>query len=335
MNILTIAIPTFDRNERLLQILELLLPQITPECRLLILDNHSPTPVENTVRPLLETYGNVDSEIIRHPYNLGGHCNFLRCFELCASEYLWMLGDDDPPKPDAVQIILNHIREHPNVLYFNFSGAYHHCRRACTVTTRGLTGLSEHFHEIGLMIWISVSIYRCAPLREELRFSSSYLQGICPQLLPVLRAARSDGECHLSVVELVDYTPEATLEGYSAIAVALASMMILDLPWPDTIRRRFARGIRTSFNLTPKMLTRALYLVGAKNADWESSLYWFDQIHSRLFYFDSNLISVLWRACLRFFLAHPRLAKLLVDLRRFVKGPPPHVDPILDVFNRA
>ena len=50
---ITIAIPTYNRNRTLKENLRLLLPQLTDRCRLLIIDNCSDTPVAETLADLL------------------------------------------------------------------------------------------------------------------------------------------------------------------------------------------------------------------------------------------------------------------------------------------
>jgi hypothetical protein len=48
-------------------------------------------------------------EVIRHKTNIGGDANFQRCFELCNTPYIWMLGDDDKIENNALEIILKEI----------------------------------------------------------------------------------------------------------------------------------------------------------------------------------------------------------------------------------
>ena len=63
---LTVAIPTFNRNHLLLACVERLLPQLG-ECELLIIDNCSDTPVETTLGPWLERLGTAKVRIVRVP----------------------------------------------------------------------------------------------------------------------------------------------------------------------------------------------------------------------------------------------------------------------------
>lgn len=104
--ILTVAIPTYDRNAILRKHLALLMPQLTPDCELLIIDNCSPTPVIETIGDLLDSYPEVNARVERNRVNIGAGANLLRCIERCETEWIWVLSDDDLPKPDAIETIL-------------------------------------------------------------------------------------------------------------------------------------------------------------------------------------------------------------------------------------
>ena len=110
---LTVAIPTFDRNQTLREHLASLLPQLTPDCTLLIIDNCSPTPVIETIRDLLDGYPSLSVRVDRNQTNIGAGANILRCLERCETEWLWVLGDDDRPRPDAVGRIMKDAAERP------------------------------------------------------------------------------------------------------------------------------------------------------------------------------------------------------------------------------
>ena len=92
---LTIAIPTYNRNEILKANLEKLLPQVTDECNVVIFDNCSDTPVKEVIEELVNTYPDINISIVRNRYNIGMTANILKCFEQCSDTWLWILGDDD------------------------------------------------------------------------------------------------------------------------------------------------------------------------------------------------------------------------------------------------
>lgn len=118
--ILTIAIPTYNRPEQLRRCLEALVPQLNPECWLIIADNHSDVPVASFALEILEQSGWKGFDIHRHPFNKGAHGNLYFCFESATTEWLWILGDDDVPAEDGIDKILSSVKRHPNTLAFAF-----------------------------------------------------------------------------------------------------------------------------------------------------------------------------------------------------------------------
>ena len=80
---LTIAIPTYNRNEILYKNIKKLLPQITDECRVVIFDNCSDIPIKGTIEDLVEANSHIDISIVRNRYNIGMTANILKCFEEC------------------------------------------------------------------------------------------------------------------------------------------------------------------------------------------------------------------------------------------------------------
>ena len=80
---LTIAIPTYNRNEILYKNFEKLLSQITDECRVIIFDNCSDVPVNDTIAELVEVNSHIEISVVRNRYNIGMTANILKCFEIC------------------------------------------------------------------------------------------------------------------------------------------------------------------------------------------------------------------------------------------------------------
>lgn len=79
---LTIIIPTYNRQSLVLANVRLLLPQVQALCRLIVLDNHSDVPVQDILQSGLPSESLAKVEVIRHRANLGAGANVLRCFEL-------------------------------------------------------------------------------------------------------------------------------------------------------------------------------------------------------------------------------------------------------------
>src|SRR6478752_9952102 len=102
--ILTVAIPTFDRPLRVCERIRELLPQLNGSVKLLIIDNNSPDDVENYVRIAFPDLPE-NVHFRRNRSNVGLAGNICRCIEYAESEWVWLLGDDDQVMPDAIAAI--------------------------------------------------------------------------------------------------------------------------------------------------------------------------------------------------------------------------------------
>ena len=172
---LTIAIPTYNRNGSLYRCVERLLPLLTPQCSLLIYDNHSLVPAAEVLAGLL--VGNLGERvrIVRHPANGGPALNFLSCYAYCKTEWFWMIGDDDLVAPDGLTRVLEHI-EHadPDLLMLKFSGPLYSYPESKRV--KGFSGLvnSTPVEGASNLIWISSWVYRTSAIQSNLGYMGHY-----------------------------------------------------------------------------------------------------------------------------------------------------------------
>jgi len=104
--ILTVAIPTYNRSKQLELRLNELLPQLTPEVVIRVFDNGSKDQTAEIVRK----YESQAVHLTRSEFNAGGPRNVTRCIEESETEWVWLMGDDDFIKPDAVEIVLKAIK---------------------------------------------------------------------------------------------------------------------------------------------------------------------------------------------------------------------------------
>lgn len=113
--LLTVCIPTYNRPSHIQKQVRDVLAQLTEGVRLLVMDNHSDVPTESyfTKEELAHF------TVIRHKTNIGADANNAHCLEMVDTGWVWLLGDDDRIRPDAIEVILNLISEHPDCCYIN------------------------------------------------------------------------------------------------------------------------------------------------------------------------------------------------------------------------
>lgn len=120
---LEICIPTYNRSRqlsRLLTALEREIGQVSAATtlRIAISDNCSP----DDTQAMLASHPLRDRFVVRrHPSNIGPLLNIWSLYEHANADYVWVLGDDDMPKPGSLAKILRTLSAYsPAVLTFEF-----------------------------------------------------------------------------------------------------------------------------------------------------------------------------------------------------------------------
>ena len=183
---LTIAIPTYNRNLLLRKQIEKLVPQLESYVRILIIDNCSDQAVYESIRDLV----NNKITVIRNAVNIGADANICRCFEYCDTEWLWVLSDDDPVKEDAVSTVLNEILKYRDYVFLNFNADSAYC-------TEGFSEFCLSKPNYSNIFFISVCIYNNYKLRPYLTYYYNYMSSMHGQLVLLLKYLEhnSNGKC--------------------------------------------------------------------------------------------------------------------------------------------
>lgn len=315
---LTVAIPSFNRNEVLAANLNYLLPQLGREQRLLIVDNCSEVPVAAQLKELLSQYPEVQTKIVRNRTNIGGNANILRCLEFCETEWVWILGDDDRVRPDALEVISQHLRLYHDCLFINFSiNDRYHSPRKERIVTRGLHDFVEKLDSIGLMGFISTGILKVNPLLPHLRFSHLF-QYSCLPLLPALFMALQDDQlCCFSdqviIESIAELTPTNQLP--ANLYISLGISILCDLPLPHAVRKQLMAKISDWVNRTniPRQVFLQLLLLSKQNQDYEAATYYYDTIYNRLYVHDRGILRRLEKIMYRYLLKFPRISYKLIS----------------------
>lgn len=309
---LTIAIPTYNRNETLLQNLHHLAQQLSPACRLLILDNCSDIPVSETLSGFSRQFPEIALQVIRNKANIGANANVLRCFELCDTEWLWVLGDDDEVTPHAIETIFTYTALYPASVFFNFSSDIY--LREELFSTHGVAEFVHRFESFPNVLFISSGVYKVAAFTPYLRLGYSSIYSMAPHFAMLLSTLGQDGQCCLAPEQIVRWVPPPPHQQWSFLTLGLGVMTLLDLPLNPVVRSDLARKIVRGL---PRLNYFVIHLVmlSRKQKDPRTALYLFDQLSHRLYAYNATLPEriklMLSRLMIRFPNATARLYKLL------------------------
>ena len=244
---LTIAIPTYNRNEILKRNLATLLPQLTPDCELLIIDNHSDVPVQEGIGDLVAQYPSVQCRIVRNRFNIGGNANIMRCFELANAEWLWVLSDDDPPKREAVVNILDEVRQPSDAISINFANS-RIPRLGGAVYAHTLDEVLATMNRVNSLLFISTNVYRREALMRFAKWGYHHCYSMSPHLAMLFLALLDGaGQLKYTDAEVISILPPAA-DCWPRTCFLLTFLTLCDLPMSRQSRRRlasrfFSRGL--------------------------------------------------------------------------------------------
>jgi len=286
---LTIAIPTYNRNDILLKNIKLLLPQLNNQCKLIIIDNCSDFPVKETLKDILSDFKNI--EIKRNSINIGGNANIMRCFEYCETPYLWILGDDDPVKEDAIRIIFNNLEKRPDCTFFNFNTLIENdIIRDKTYFTKGVYEFVKGIDSFGRLLLISSNIYKVTEeLKKSVIAGNLYQYSSAAHIVTLLLSLGNNSICCFSQEEIVRHGYNATpmeLQG-SPVVMALGLPIIFDLPLDFKIREELRNKILSW--MKPRTVVRQLLLMSKFEDKKDEARYLYFIIRRRLFSLNRSL----------------------------------------------
>ncbi len=118
---LSIAIPTFNRREFLLETLEFLLPEVTPlSIPIYISDNHSDDGTLEAVQQFAKRYYELIF-INRNSHNIGFSNNLNKAVSMASTKYVWLMSDDDRIAEGAVSRVVRGISTNVSAIVMNIS----------------------------------------------------------------------------------------------------------------------------------------------------------------------------------------------------------------------
>lgn len=166
--LLTIAIPTYNRLEKLKIALKKLLDYTKghDEIEIFVSDNASTDGTAEYVKDVQKENSNL--KYYRNTANLGLDGNFLNCFRKARGKYLWMLSDDDSLMENAVETVLHVIEQNPVMAFCNLC---FEIRQDIGVLEKGgvlfLEDKNDFFKSIGFyIVYVSSLIYNMSLVRK-------------------------------------------------------------------------------------------------------------------------------------------------------------------------
>lgn len=207
MSKLSIVIPTYNRPSQLIKTLH----QLVDQCRrshvkILIIDNASPHPVSEIITTNFSKFDDIIT-VVRNSTNVGGNANICRCYELCDTPWMWLLGDDDNPYPNSIEIILRQIQEVPDdCAYICFST--NRCQFLETTNfskEKNFWDYVERNQALNNMSFISSGVYRADLAKLKMIQVNHAIFTSFPQLVMIRSLCLNENTIVLSKEKVCDW----------------------------------------------------------------------------------------------------------------------------------
>lgn len=114
---LSICIGTYNRAAFIGATLESIIPQVTGECEIVILDNASTDNTQQVVSHYARRFDRL--RYVRQNTNMGMDRNYDCAVKLAHGEYCWLMSDDDLLKPGAIARVLHELRRDLSLIMVN------------------------------------------------------------------------------------------------------------------------------------------------------------------------------------------------------------------------
>ncbi len=294
MTILTIAIPTYNRPDRVKNTISRLLPQLTSQVRIMVLDNCSNVIVKDHLKEQIggDVFDKV--QVIRHRVNIGGDANFQRCFELCDTPYIWMLGDDDRVEENAVELILEELNNFKDydLIGINFNSNCCRVERKSAVTISSTAELAEKLDYFGNWLFISTSIYKTEEYLKHIRYQAWGAYSMASQLVPPMIAISNNKTLVLSEKYIVSNIPVQDLNQKWSdfqISLSITSLLEANVGFKKDEYKKFGKKLKHQFILIGEIVYSILKSVNY-NIDLidDYHIYLYKQIYNRTIEFRDN-----------------------------------------------
>jgi glycosyltransferase involved in cell wall biosynthesis len=254
---LTIAIPTYNRSDKLLCTVETLVPQIkdNKEIEILILDNCSD--VELSVE-LKKRYPNETCiRVHREKVNIGMAANFANAFKLSNGKWMWLLGDDDRVADDAVKKILAELQCHPEYGVMNFGGATAVPPINERTVLRSLKDLCETFHDswrLGTLFFMSNNVYNLNYVGMYLSKIYDWGYSTVPHAVPLLVCASEGIEILVTPDTIAEYVPGVGEQHWNIYRYRMGIPTIGEIPGCEVFLEQVIPSVFRQHHIFPNYL---------------------------------------------------------------------------------
>ncbi|MBI5677205.1 MAG: hypothetical protein HZC52_01635 [Planctomycetes bacterium] len=321
---LTFAIPTRNRIDNLKENLRTLVPQLDEDSRLLIIDNCSYKPVQDEIDDVIPSNRLFEFGIVRNSFDIGGNANIVRCYELCRTQWLCLIGDSRKVSNNIVTTLKRYMLQFPEATLINFySPSKEHSPRHKLTVAKGKLSFVKEMGSLGNIILVGNSLINMRKIKS-ISYGYQYCYSNAPQFVIPLMNMNEDSVCILSpekIIESCIQIPEGETR-LSLIDFWIGSSSILDLPLEHAVRVELAKKISgVDVQAQPYLcFFNSLLLFSVRPGKNKQARYYFHRVCSSRYYYNRSITMIIKLFCTYVLLRLPFITRMLIDFKKkFIK----------------
>ena len=309
-NKLTIAIPTYNRNNELNRLIDSLSNQIDDSVNIIIYDNHSTKPVEDTI--IDDSFKNNSKvKIIRNANNIGGNANILKCFENCETDWIWVIGDDDLLDDKAVCTVLDAIKLYSNALLLSFSSSQHLHNES-----KILENLEEFISNIkywGHINFSSVNLFNWRVLKKHIKSGYQFAYSYSPHLALVFKELNDrNGKVIFLKEKIIKEVALADIKNkWAPMDPAYSKLILPELLTDYKLRKQLTKALSKSPS-DYYVLLHFIFL--SMQESRKDSIYKFNSFMNRKYLYNQNFIVYIKIIIMKVILKFYKIPILLIKI---------------------
>lgn len=281
--ILTVLIPTFQRKRQLTDTLLALQSQSNQMFKVVVCDNNSDYDFDEIKSALSQEFAN-RVVFFRNSFNVGATANITGLFLKCETKYCWLLGDDDLPTDEAIDIIYESISKYPDTAVFHFPMMLLPAMETCDEIE--FSQLADYvsfyedmrksgagFHNIrGDLIFLSNKVYNLSICSQCMDYLFTYAHTRVSQILPIIRLLDTrKASVRYIKKEIVVYQPPRG-DHWNIQNVVQGMANISFLPIESLTKKQYRELLRII--MLDSRYTRGAYIqIGKRNQNYLRKVY--------------------------------------------------------------
>lgn len=240
---LTIALPTRGRLGNLHLVLARVLDEIDASVRIVVLDNGGDAAADLYVHELRHRHPQ-RLEIVTHSFDCGRNGNYMRCFEVCQTRWLYILGDSKLPVPGFLQHIRAEIAAQPDACMINFVGMDENLAGRARLVCRGVTEFVEKMDSLGNTNLLGALVFNTEKVNPHCHVGYTFGITYVPYLAAGLVALGDKGIGVYSDRRLIEAAlPQPHGSQWNGVDVNFGLAALGHLPVPTPARRMLLRKV--------------------------------------------------------------------------------------------